>query len=147
VIIAGRLRFPAVSNEAVLYVRDLDRMAGFYVRFLKLRLAESGDGYRGLRADNFTLWLVLGEQRPQDNSRGDAPGDRRSDVPVKLGFEVPSINLVAPAIGALGGWVSPKSWEFAGYLRQDVADPEGNVLQLLQRLPLTTESQVSQTSR
>jgi predicted enzyme related to lactoylglutathione lyase len=125
-----------MAREAVFYVRDLDPMVAFYVRCLELSPAEAGNGYQGLSAGDFTVWLLEGEQHRRaeacDAGDGVAP-ERRSEVPVKLCFEVPSIERAAAAIRSLGGWVAPKAWRFAGFVRQDVADPEGNVLQLLER--------------
>jgi catechol 2,3-dioxygenase-like lactoylglutathione lyase family enzyme len=132
-------RLGAVATEAVLYVRDLEVMAAFYGHGLGLRLDETGDGYRGLRSKGFTVWLVRGNPQPQDDAADDEPARRRSDVTVKLGFELPSIELASSTITSLGGRISAKSWEFAGYLRRDVVDPEGNVLQLLERLALLDE--------
>ena len=121
-------------TEAVLYVRDLDAIAAFYGRGLGLRLDETGDGYRGLSSEGFIVWLVRRNQQPQDDADADEPARRRSDIPVKLAFELPSIELAASTIKSLGGRISAKSWEFAGYLRRDAVDPEGNVLQLLERV-------------
>jgi catechol 2,3-dioxygenase-like lactoylglutathione lyase family enzyme len=131
-----------VASEAVFYVRELDPMVAFYVRRLDLSPADAGDGYQGLRADGFTVWLLAGEQHRggevgeigEIGEIGDAGAvERRSEVPVKLCFEVPSIELAAAAIRSLGGSVAPQAWKFGGFVRQDVADPEGNVLQLLER--------------
>ena len=115
-------------------MQNLDAMAAFYANCLGLTLDETGDGYRGMRSETFTVWLVRGNQHPSCEAPISAPASRRSHVPVKLGFELPSIDLAAASIVSFGGRVSAKSWEFAGYLRRDVVDPEGNVLQLLERL-------------
>jgi hypothetical protein len=129
-----------VATEAVLYVRGLDAMVASY-GCLDLRLDETGDGYRGMRSDSFTVWLVRSSQQPAGEEQTGSLVSRRSHVPVKLGFEVPSIELATSAIESLGGLVSADSWEFAGYLRRDVVDPEGNVLQLLERVASPAEQQ------
>ena len=41
--------------------------------------------------------------------------------------------MVSLTTGGFGGCLADGSWEFAGYLRRDVVDPEGNVVQLLER--------------
>jgi predicted enzyme related to lactoylglutathione lyase len=123
-----------VATEAVLYVRDLEEMAAFYGQCIGLRPSETGDGYCGLQADDLRLWLVRGQGPAGHGHDRGAPARRRSEVPVKLAFEVGSIEQVLSAISALGGSVATDSWEFAGYRRHDAVDPEGNVIQLLERL-------------
>jgi catechol 2,3-dioxygenase-like lactoylglutathione lyase family enzyme len=120
-------------TEAVFYARDLEVMAALYERGLGLGLGESGDGYVGLCSEWFTIWLVRGDWHRPD-APDDEPARRRSEVPVKLGFELANIEEAWSTIKALGGRISAKSWEFAGYRRQDVVDPEGNVIQLLERV-------------
>jgi hypothetical protein len=100
---------------------------------LGLALAERGDGYRQLRADDLVLWLVRG-QAPAPKLDRDGSVIRRSDVPLKLGFAVESIDRAALSIEGVGGTVAQKSWNFAGYRRRDAVDPEGNVIQLLEPL-------------
>ena len=39
------------GGEAILYVRDLERVAGFYEACLGLRRLQAGEGYCGLEAD------------------------------------------------------------------------------------------------
>ncbi len=123
-----------MATEAVLYVRGLEAMVAFYGQCIGLRPVETGDGYCGLRADDLRLWLVRAQELPGDGADRDASARRRSEVPVKLAFDVGSIEQARCAIAALGGSVATASWEFAGYRRCDAVDPEGNVIQLLERL-------------
>jgi predicted enzyme related to lactoylglutathione lyase len=122
-----------VATEAVIYVAGLDAMSVFYRRCIGLVEAETGDVYRGLRADGVTVWLVRGGQGTIAGLDGDSRR-RRSETPIKLAFQVRSIEQIAPAIISLGGSIRPNSWQFAGYHRRDAVDPEGNVLQLLEPL-------------
>jgi predicted enzyme related to lactoylglutathione lyase len=126
-----------VATEAVLYVRDLETMAEFYRQCLGLAVIESGERYCGFRADSLVLWLVRGQRPKVDGGGGDSPTVRRSRVPVKLGFEVSSVEQAGATIVASGCWVRPTSWEFAGYRRRDAADPEGNIITLLEPLSTT----------
>jgi predicted enzyme related to lactoylglutathione lyase len=66
----------------------------------------------------------------------ETPPQRRSDVPVKLAFPVEAIEPLRPQIGRLGGELEPagRTWEFGGSRRCDCSDPEGNVIQLLERV-------------
>jgi predicted enzyme related to lactoylglutathione lyase len=122
--------------EAVLYVRDLERMAAFYEACAGLEPGESGSGYRGLRSADWTLWLVAGDGGDEAGPGAvgtDAPGPapRRSQTPMKLVFAVPSIEAAAPRATELGGTVDGRRWEFGGLDRRDAVDPEGNVIQLV----------------
>ncbi len=53
---------------------------------------------------------------------------------MKVAFEVGSIERVGASIEASGGAMAQTSWNFAGYRRRDAVDPEGNIIQLLERL-------------
>jgi predicted enzyme related to lactoylglutathione lyase len=121
---------------AVLYVRDLARMRAFYERCLGLAAAEPGDGYCVLASADWDLSLVaVPPARAAAIVIADPP-ERRSGTPVKLAFEVPSIEALQPAVTAAGGQLDPAAaaWEFRGRRHLDCLDPEGNVVQLRQRL-------------
>jgi predicted enzyme related to lactoylglutathione lyase len=123
----------AVATQAVLYAHGLDRLSAFYADCIGLTPAEMGEGYRELQADDLVLWLVRG-QAPAPKLDPNGSVMRRSEVPLKLGFAVESIDRVARTIESFGGTVAKTSWEFAGYRRRDAVDPEGNVIQLLEPL-------------
>ena len=60
----------------------------------------------------------------------------RTDTPIKLVFPVASIDAARTAAAARGGEVNPpeREWQFHGFRVCDGHDPEGNVVQLRQRL-------------
>ena len=122
-----------MATQVILYAHDLGRLFAFYADCLGLAPAEQGDGYRGLQAYDLVLWLVRG-QTPAPKLDPNGAVMRRSEVPLKLGFAVESIDRVARTIESSGGTVAKTSWEFAGYRRRDAVDPEGNVIQLLEPL-------------
>jgi predicted enzyme related to lactoylglutathione lyase len=64
------------------------------------------------------------------------PPERRAGTPVKLTFEVATIEALRPAVTAAGGQLDPaeRAWEFRGQRHLDCLDPEGNVVQLRQAL-------------
>lgn len=125
---------PAVTTQAVLYVHDVERLVAFYRECIGLTAGETGDGYGELRADGLVLWLVRGRQSTAAEIERDGSVRGRTEVPVKLAFEVGSIERVAGSIEAFGGAIAQTTWEFGGYRRRDVVDPEGNVIQLLEPL-------------
>lgn len=120
-----------MATEAVLYVRDVETLGAFYRQCVGLTPVESDRNYCKLQADDLVLWLVRARQAPAGDTDRGSPRPR-SEVPVKLAFEVTSIEGVAGTIEACGGSVAPATWEFAGYHRRDATDPEGNVIQLLE---------------
>ncbi len=122
-----------MGTQAVLYAHDLDRLSAFYADCIGLTLVEKGECHRHLQADDLILWLVRG-QAPAPKLGPNGSVMRRSEVPLKLGFAVESIDGVARTIEGFGGRVAKTSWEFAGYRRRDAVDPEGNVVQLLEPL-------------
>lgn len=125
----------AVTTQAILYVRDLEPLAAFYRDCIGLAPADAGDGYCGLRGDGLVLWLVRGRQSPGADINPDGSLQPRSEVPIKLAFEVESIEQIRGSVESLGGSLAKAGWDFAGYHRRDVLDPEGNVVQLLEPLP------------
>ncbi len=116
--------------QAVLYVGDLDRMHAFYARCFGLTVADQGRGYVGLSSRSWLLTLVASDLALPTTS----PPPRREETPIKLAFDVTSIEALRPVIASLGGQVSPHDaeWEFRAALHCDCLDPEGNVVQLVQ---------------
>jgi predicted enzyme related to lactoylglutathione lyase len=115
-------------------VRWQEPLAAFYRECIGLTPAETGDGYRELRADGLVLWLVRGRQSPGADTDRDGSVRRPCEAPVKLAFEVGSIERVAASIESSGRAMAQTSWNFAGYRRRDAVDPEGTIIQLLEPL-------------
>ena len=68
--------------------------------------------------------------------RIDRPPQIREETPFKPVFQVRSLTEAADAASAGGGGTQPwdTAWDFRGYRRLDGFDPEGNVVQLAERL-------------
>jgi hypothetical protein len=64
------------------------------------------------------------------------PPARRAGSPVKLAFEVASLEELRPVVAGAGGQPDPaeSAWDFRGRRHLDCLDPEGNVVQLRERL-------------
>jgi predicted enzyme related to lactoylglutathione lyase len=122
-------------SQAILYVRDLGLLTTFYRDCLGLEEVETSADHSGLRADGLVLWLVRRRRPRKGEAIHEEPARKRSEVPVKLAFEVPTLDGAADSIERLGGTTAGADWDFAGYRRRDVVDPEGNVIQLLEPLP------------
>ncbi len=126
----------AVSAVGVIYVKDLDRMSAFYEQCLGFATVEGGDRYRVLAAEEWTLSLVRAAEELWATIEISAPARRRTEVPIKLGFAVRSIEEIRAGAEALGGYIDPPdtAWDFRDFRRCDGVDPEGNVIQLLEPL-------------
>jgi predicted enzyme related to lactoylglutathione lyase len=126
-----------MAAAAVLYVMDLGRMSAFYERSFGMSPAEPGGGdFRVLASDDWELSLV---QMPAAEAAAveiTDPPARRAGSPVKLAFEVASLEELRPVVAGAGGQPDPveAAWEFRGRRHLDCLDPEGNVVQLRQRV-------------
>jgi predicted enzyme related to lactoylglutathione lyase len=118
--------------EAVIYVKDLARMVAFYEQCFGFALAGSGARHARLESEAWTLQLVAVPAEVGARISIAVPPRRRADVPLKLVFEVTSIDAAAAQLSRLGGQLDDDEtrWSFSGYVRCDAVDPEGNVIQL-----------------
>ena len=111
---------------AVLYAKDVARLAAFYAEVLGL--AETGRDH-----DHVVLQVptTLAERIVIET-----PPVRRDDTALKPVFFVASLAAVREAASRLGGALNPveREWTFAGHRVCDGADPEGNVLLFRERL-------------
>jgi predicted enzyme related to lactoylglutathione lyase len=126
-----------MAGAAVIYVQNLDPMAAFYQGCFGMSAAESDERYRVLESRDWNLSLVLMPAEISASIVMTSPPQRRAGTPVKLAFDVDSIEAASPVIGRAGGQVDPltSAWDFRGFRHLDCLDPEGNVVQLRQRLP------------
>jgi catechol 2,3-dioxygenase-like lactoylglutathione lyase family enzyme len=123
-----------VPNAAVLFVVDLAATRAFYERAVGYRVVEDVAGDHCVLASTAgSLTLV---QVPAEVARDIAltdPPVRREETPIKLIFDVASIERLR---AAMPGAVDPADteWEYGGFRHCDGVDPEGNVLQLRERV-------------
>jgi len=94
-----------MAAAGVIYVLDVARMAAFYQSCFGMSPAEpdDDDGYCVLESGDWELSLV---RMPADIAATvviTRPPRRRSETPLKLAFEVPSIDRILPVITAAGG--------------------------------------------
>jgi predicted enzyme related to lactoylglutathione lyase len=126
---------PHVPARIALYVVDPPTAATFYERVAGLR-SEVVDGYVVLRSSAYELVLVPAATDDADAAPAAEPPTAREDVPVKLGFVVPSIAVARAEATRVGGRVKDESaeWEWQGRRHCDGVDPEGTVVQLQELL-------------
>jgi predicted enzyme related to lactoylglutathione lyase len=113
-------------------------MRTFYGRCFGMSTAESDrDEFCVLVSDDWDLSLVRMPAAIAATFVITHPPQRRADTPVKLAFEVDSIERLLPVVTGTGGQIDPaeSAWKFRGHLHLDCLDPEGNVIQLRQPVP------------
>jgi catechol 2,3-dioxygenase-like lactoylglutathione lyase family enzyme len=116
---------------AVLYAKDVDRLASFYSTVLGLSEANRDHDHVVLESPGFQL-VVL--QIPHEIAKAieiTVPPARRATAAVKLVFFIPSLDDVRASVEACGGVMNPvdTEWSFQGFTVCDGLDPEGNVIQ------------------
>jgi predicted enzyme related to lactoylglutathione lyase len=129
---------PGMTAAAVLYVKDLGLMRAFYQTCFGMSAVESsGDDFCVLASADWDLSLVTMPEAIAAAIVISVPPGRREDSPVKLAFEVASIEGLYSAITETGGQIDlmEPAWEFRGHWHMDCLDPEGNVVQLRQPAP------------
>jgi predicted enzyme related to lactoylglutathione lyase len=126
-----------MTAGAVLYVSDLTAMRAFYEACFGLSAVEcGGDDFCVLASGDWELSLVTVPAAIAAALVITDPPERRAETPVKLAFEVASVEELRPVVTGAGGQTDPtgSAWDFRGFRNLDCLDPEGNVLQLRQRL-------------
>jgi predicted enzyme related to lactoylglutathione lyase len=117
---------------AVLYAKELDRVAAFYRAVLGFAAVDRDAEHVRLEAHAFQL-VVL--QMPSQVAAGielAVPPVPRADTAIKLVFVVPSISQARASAPGFGGSVkgAGSEWSFDGCTVCDGFDPEGNIFQL-----------------
>ena len=116
---------------AVLFAKNLDRVATFYSVMLGLTEANRADDHILLESPGFQL--VVHRITAGGSPAGDitVPPARRATAAFKPVFFVPSISRLRGVAETQGGSMEPaeKEWSFNGVTVCDGVDPEGNVIQ------------------
>lgn len=125
-----------MTHAAVMYAKDLERIAEFYTALgLKVDESQPGD-YAVLTGPELELSIVQIPQAMASRIEISNPPQARESAPIKLAFVVSSIDETLEAARLLGGRIQDgsKRWRFRGHAIQDAIDPEGNVYQLREPL-------------
>jgi predicted enzyme related to lactoylglutathione lyase len=122
---------------ATIYAKALEPMVTFYATCLDLKAVDGAAGeYQVLESDSWTLSIVQVPPTVAASIILTAPPVRREATPLKLTFDVPSIEVVRSTMARLGGRADAmeSAWEFRGFRHCDCVDPEGNVVQVRERI-------------
>jgi predicted enzyme related to lactoylglutathione lyase len=127
----------AAQAGAVIFAKDLQRVATFYEKLLGLPVAHSESDHIVLASAPFELVIHAIPKVIADTFTIAVPPERRTETPIKLYFLVASIAEARVTAAALGGALNAPEGEWAarGFRACDGHDPEGNVLQLRERAP------------
>lgn len=127
----------AAQAGAVIFAKDLQRVATFYEKLLGLPAVHSESDHVVLASAQCEFVIHAIPKTIADTLTIAVPPERRTETPIKLYFFVASIAEARLKAAALGGELnSPKSeWDALGFRACDVHDPEGNVLQLREPAP------------
>ena len=124
-----------MSCAATIYVKHLEAMVAFYEACFGFRVVDRGPGeYHVLQSRAWSLSIVQVPEEVAVSFEISIPPVRRASTPIKLTFDVSSIDAVRSTIAELGGRVDGTPWEFRGFRHCDCTDPEGNVAQLREPL-------------
>ena len=125
----------ASRTGAVLFAKNLERVAAFYSVVLGLTEANRADDHIVLESPGFQL--VVHRITGGGAEAGDitAPPARRRTAAFKPVFFVPSISRLRGIAETHGGAMEPadQEWSFNGVTVCDGLDPEGNVIQFRER--------------
>jgi hypothetical protein len=88
-----------MKAAAVLYVGTLETMRAFYEQGFGLAVADLTQDYAVLVSSDWELMLV----RSAEAVPVKTPAPRRENTPIKLAFDVTSIDALRPVIAGLGG--------------------------------------------
>ena len=120
---------------AVLYAKDMARVAAFYEAVLGLETAAHDHEHVLLESPAFQLVVLRIPSHIASTIHIAVPPVRRATAAVKLVFFVPRIADVRAVAEALGGVLNAAEdeWWFNGWKVCDGLDPEGNVIQFRER--------------
>jgi predicted enzyme related to lactoylglutathione lyase len=118
--------------SAVIFAKDIDRVARFY-----MDVAEMTEVYRDadhivLNEDGFQIVVHGIPKEIAATIQITTPPKVREDTPIKICLPVMSIEYARNRAAELGGRIGPKTkeWVARGFRACDGYDPEGNVFQV-----------------
>jgi predicted enzyme related to lactoylglutathione lyase len=117
------------SIRAVLFAKDLSRVANFYSAALGMTRGTSDESHTRLERSGFELIIHQIPQRIADTIEIEQPPVRRVGGSVRLDYPVENIDNSRAAAKSLGGDIDelPPAWADRGTNFYLGHDPEGNV--------------------
>jgi predicted enzyme related to lactoylglutathione lyase len=120
------------SAGAIVYAKDIHRLARFYAAVADLEVMHEVDDHIVLESENVELVIVAIPAATAARIVITTPPQRRENTAFKLVLPVPSLSQARTTAEANGGELNPpgKEWSFQGLRVCDGCDPEGNMIQL-----------------
>lgn len=120
---------------AVLFAKDMHRIAAFYSSVLGFEAARGDDDHVVLESPAFQLVVHRIPGHIASTIQVTSPPVRRARAAVKLVFFVRSLSHIRAAAEAHGGIMNgaDQEWDYNGWRVCDGLDPEGNVVQFRAR--------------
>jgi predicted enzyme related to lactoylglutathione lyase len=124
------------SSGAVVFAKDIQRLAAFYEGLCGLAVVHAEGDHIVLESGAVQIVVHAIPQRIARAITLTQPPVVREETPIKLFFAVPDLAQARLRAVALGGRIAPaaREWQARGCRACDGHDPEGNVIQLRQRL-------------
>jgi fructokinase len=131
---------------AVLYAKNIATLQAFYTGALALAVEHAESDHVLLASRGFQLVILQVPDAIGSTITIADPPRRRSETPIKLVFEVASLAAVRELAPRFGGAFNPKQreWTYRGQRVCDGQDPEGNVIQCREKVPVPTAQPSSQ---
>lgn len=121
---------------AVVFAKDLAALSKFYQAVLGVSASQSGTAHVVIASPKLRLLIHQLPAGVAANVEIASPPRARSETPIKLVFEVASLATAREVAEKHGGQLfAPKSeWVDGDFRVCDGTDPEGNVVQLIERI-------------
>lgn len=121
---------------AVVYAKDLDKLCAFYAAVTELAVLSVQPDHVVLGGGGFELVVVAIPAHIARSIDIANPPLRREETPIKLIFVVRSIAVARSLAPIHGGELDPpeSEWALPGGRVCDGHDPEGNVIQVRERI-------------
>jgi len=121
---------------AVLFAKDLERVSSFYQHLLSMTVRHEDAEHQVLASPDFELIIHAIPAAIASTFSIASPPQPREDGAIKLFFTVPSLTAAATVAEALGGQLFEHGWSALGYAVRNGMDPEGNIIQLRECVPV-----------
>jgi len=118
--------------SAVIFAKDIDRMARFYMDVAEMTEVSRDKDHIVLNEDGFQIVVHGIPTKIAATIQITTPPEIREETPIKICLPVTSIEYARNKAAELGGRIGPKAkeWVARGFRACDGNDPEGNVFQV-----------------
>ena len=125
-------------SGAVVFAKDIQRVAAFYEHLCSLAVVHAERDHIVMETGVIQLVIHAIPARIAKTIQIAEPPVLREQTPIKLFFAVANLAQARVLAAQWGGQIAPESkeWQARGFKACDGYDPEGNVVQFRQALPI-----------